>query len=437
MTNAQQTAQPVDARADAFTREETYAATRRPVSLAETLLPEAYTSEAFFALERDRVFASSWVAVGCSAQLREPGDVLVADVAGRSVFVVRKKDGTLRAFYNVCRHRGTRLLRAGECHVNRFIRCPYHSWAYDHDGTCVGTPLFEGSDIPPDQQATFGMEDVAAFDRADYGLLPVAVDAWGPLVFVSLEADPEPLADHLGDLPERTAGYRLDEWEIARTATYEIRANYKLIAENFMEYYHLPWVHPGLVKVSPMEAHHRWQGTGMYVGFCTSPIAPDTEEGGWQRGLEPISGLNEADATSARFIWLFPGVAVNILPNHLFIIHARPVAPGLTHETTYLLTRPEATGGDGSEQAVDDLARFWDEVNREDIDIVERVQAGLESTPFPGGRLCYRFEESIHRFQNMIVDRMVGKRRVPPGDDAETVPMFGPAADRANGAARR
>ena len=112
MTNAKQTAQSVDIRAEPFTREETYAATRRPVSLAETLLPEAYTSETFFALERNRVFGSSWVAVGCSAQLRDPGDVLVAEVAGRSVFVVRKQDGTLRAFYNVCRHRGTQLLAA-------------------------------------------------------------------------------------------------------------------------------------------------------------------------------------------------------------------------------------------------------------------------------------------------------------------------------------
>jgi choline monooxygenase len=424
MTQAKQTAQSLGARAEAFTREETYAATRRPVSLAQTLLPEAYTSDAFFAVERERVFASSWVVAGCSAQLREPGDVLVADVAGRSVFVVRKQDGTLRAFYNVCRHRGTRLLAPGESRVKRFIRCPYHSWAYDHDGACVGTPLFTGSDIPVDQQAAFDMQDVAAFDRADYGLLPVAVDAWGPLVFVNLDAEPEPLADHLGDLPERTAGYRLDEWEIARTGEYEIKANYKLVAENFTEYYHLPWVHPGLVKVSPMEAHHRWQGTGMYVGFCTSPIAPDTDEGGWQSGLGPIGGLNDGDATSARFIWLFPGVAVNILPNHLFIIHARPVAPGLTRETTYLLTHPESAGAEDREQAIDGIAAFWDSVNREDIEIVERVQSGLETTPFPGGRLCYRFEESVHRFQNMVIDRMVGKRRVPPGDDAEMVPMF-------------
>jgi choline monooxygenase len=412
----------------AFTREETYARTRRPVSLAQTLLPEAYTSEAFFALERERVFGASWVAVGCSDALREPGAALVAEVAGRSVFVVRKQDGALRAFYNVCRHRGTQLLAPGECRVNRFIRCPYHSWAYDHDGHCVGTPLFTGSDIPADQQAAFDMQEVAAFDRADYGLLPVAVEEWGPLVFVNLEAEPAPLASHLGDLPARTAGYRLDEWQIARTAQYEIKANYKLVGENFMEYYHLPWVHPGLVKVSPIEAHHRWQGAGMYVGFCTSPIAPDTEDGGWQSGLPPISGLSEVDATSARFVWLFPTVAVNILPNHLFVIHARPVAPGLTHETTYLLTHPEAAGVAGAERAVDGLAEFWDAVNREDIDIVERVQAGLDSTPFPGGRLCYRFEESLHRFQNMVIDHMVGKRRVPPGDEAESMPMFAAGA---------
>jgi choline monooxygenase len=416
----------------AFTEEETYAATRRPVSLAATLLPDAYTSEEFFVVERERVFGQGWVAVGCSAQLREPGDVLVAEVAGRSIFVVRKKDGTLRAFYNVCRHRGTQLLASGECRVKRFIRCPYHSWAYDYDGRCIGTPMFTGSDIPTDQQAAFDMQGVAAFDRADYGLLPVAVDAWGPLVFVNLDPDRTALSDDLGDLPVRTAGYRLDEWEIARTAEYEIAANYKLVAENFMEYYHLPWVHPGLVKVSPIDAHHRWQGTGMYVGFCTTPIAPDTDDGGWQSGLAPIGGLNDSDAASARFIWLFPNVAVNVLPNHLFIIHARPMAPGLTHETTYLLTHPESAG---TERAVDEIASFWDTVNREDIAIVERVQAGLDTTPFPGGRLCYRFEESLHRFQNMLIDRMVGKRRVPPGDEAETVPMFTPAAARANGGA--
>jgi choline monooxygenase len=419
-----------------FVREETYAPTRRPVELAQTLLPEAYSSEEFFAIEQERVFGSSWVAVGCSAQLREPGQVFVAEVAGRSIFVGRNRDGELRAFYNVCRHRGTRLLAPDECRVKRFIRCPYHSWAYDLDGKCIGTPLFTGSDIPPDQQAVFDMEGVKGFDRADYGLLPVAVDSWGPLVLVNLDGTAGPLTEQLGDLPERTSGYRLTEWDIARVGRYEIAANYKLVAENFMEYYHLPWVHPGLVQVSPVEAHHRWQGRGMYSGFCTSPIAPDTDGAGWQKGVPAISGLSEADAISARFAWLFPNVAINVLPNHLFLILARAVNPRLTVETTYLLTHPESGVENDSEQ-VDALATFWDEVNREDIDIVQRVQDGLDTTPFPGGRMCYRFEEPVHRFQNMVIDRMVGRWRVPAGDELEGTPMFGvhtgrPVADLRN-----
>jgi choline monooxygenase len=410
--------------ADWLVREETYAPTRRPVELAETLLPDAYSSQEFFAIERERIFRSSWVAVGCSAQVRKPGQVLVAEVGGRSVFVVRNGNGELRAFYNVCRHRGTRLLAPEERQVKRFVRCPYHSWAYDLNGKCVGTPLFTGSDIPPDQQPAFDMADAKGFDRADYGLLPVAADSWGPIVFVNLADGAGSLSEQLGDLPDRTSGYRLTEWEIARVNRYEVAANYKLVAENFMEYYHLPWVHPTLVKVSPLEAHHRWQGRGMYCGFSTTPIAGDTVDGGWQRGLAPVGGLDSSDAVSARFTWLFPNVALNILPNHLFVILAHALSPRLTVETTYLLTHPESSGDDDSEQGVDALAKFWDEVNREDIEIVERVQDGLDSTPFPGGRMCYRFEEPVHRFQNMVIDRMVGELRVPPGDEAEGMPMF-------------
>jgi phenylpropionate dioxygenase-like ring-hydroxylating dioxygenase large terminal subunit len=412
-----------------FAQESTYAATRRHLSVAETLLPEAYTSEEFFALERERVFGRTWVTIGCAEQVRDPGDVLVADVGGRSVFAIRTRAGELRAFYNVCRHRGTRLLESADDKVGRFIRCPYHSWAYDHDGACIGTPMFTGSEIPEDQRAAFDMADVREFDRRDYGLLPVAVETWGPLVFVNLSEDPAPLAEHLGDLPDRSAGYRLSEWSVARVGTYEIEANYKLVAENFMEYYHLPWVHPGLVKVSPIDAHYRWQGRGMYSGFCTTPIAPDTDDGGWSNGVAAIGGLDEDDAVSARFVWLFPNVAINILPNHLFIILAKPISPRLTYETTYLLTHPDAGSGDEVQRGIDQLASFWDGVNREDIGIVERVQQGLDSTPFPGGRLCYRFEESLYRFQNIVIDHMIGSPRVPDGDGTKTVSMFsGPRA---------
>jgi choline monooxygenase len=408
---------------EAFSEPGTYAATRLPVDLASTLIPDAYTSEAFYELEQQRVFGSSWVGVAMTSELRDPGDFVVVEVAGRSLIVCRNRDGELRAFDNVCRHRGAQICAASG-HVARFFQCPYHAWAYDLDGALLGTPLFTpDSQVPLDQRAAFDMSEIKAFDKTDYGLYPVRVARFGPVVLVCLDPEARALDELLGDLGRRLEGYRMDEWEVSRTATYEIEANWKLIAENFMEYYHLPWVHPGLVKVSPINAHYRWQGPGTYIGFCTSPIESNADEGGWQ-GLPAISGLDETDAVSARFVVLFPNIALSVLPNHVFVMLMHPTRAGHTSETTYLLTNPDSPGEAQREAAIDDLVTFWDSVNREDVEIVEVVQRGLANTSYTGGRMCYRFEESVHRFQNLVIDRMLGIERIPEGDAVEQAPMF-------------
>ena len=200
-----------------YTREETYRHTRVPVNLAVTLIPDAYTSREFFEIEREKVFATSWVVVGFTSQVQKTGQVIVAEVAGRSIIVTRDKQGELRAFHNVCRHRAAKLLDDGTRVVrNNRIRCPYHSWTYDLQGKCLGTPLFEGSDIPEGARAAFDMSEVREFDKADYGLLPVRAESWGFLVFVNLDRDAAPLTEQLGDLPERFSDYCLDEWRAAR-----------------------------------------------------------------------------------------------------------------------------------------------------------------------------------------------------------------------------
>lgn len=393
---------------------ETYAATRRPVDWAATLIPEAYRSAEFYALEQPRVFSTSWVAAGLTAQVRAPGDVLVAEVAGQSVLITRNPAGALRAFYNVCRHRGAQLVDGpGRLRV---IRCPYHSWGYDLDGRCLGTPLFEGAPIPPEMRGLFDMVGVKEFDRADYGLLPVRVDAWGPLIFVNLTGDAMPLAAWLGDLPERFAAYRLEDWTLQRQQPYTFAANWKLVAENYMEYYHLPWVHPELIKVSRMEDHYRWQGPGLYTGMTTSPVSPNTETGGWL-ALPPFGALTPPDSVSGRFVWLFPNVSLSVLPNHVFIMLLTPDGPARTVEQTYLLSHPDSLAPAGAQAELDNLLAFWDRVNREDIAIVERVQRGLRNTAYTGGRMCYQFEEAVHRFQNLVIDRMLDLTdRVLPGD---------------------
>ena len=407
-----------------FTSEETYRHTRAPVDLAVTLIPDAYTTQEFYELEREKIFASSWIAVGFASEVREPGDVIVAEVAGRSIIITRDKQGELRAFHNVCRHRAAKLLDDDTRAVrNNRIRCPYHSWTYDLEGTCLGTPLFEGSGIPEEARAAFDMSEIRGFDKADYGLLTVRAESWGFLVFVNLDPEAGPLTEQLGDLPGRFSDYQLDKWDVIQEKSYEVAGNYKLVGENFLEYYHLPWVHPELVQVSRMEDHYRWQGPGLYSGFCTTPISQNDEVGGWQ-GLPPVSTLTGDDAESARFALLFPNVAISVIPNHAFVIIANPEGPDRTVERTAILSHPESLETLDVDAEIDQLSRFWDLVNVQDIEIVERVQEGISNPAYRGGRMCYQFEDTLHRYQNIVIDKMVGIDRVPPGDDEEMVRMF-------------
>ncbi len=399
--------------------ERTYAATRLPVEAATTLIPAAYHDPAFYAAEQQNVWARGWVAVAVHHEVAAPGHAVVRAVAGRSVVIVADARGELRAFLNVCRHRGTQLV-ADDGPVGARIRCPYHAWAYDLDGTLVGTPLFEGSGIPEDMRDMFDMSAVKEFDRADYGLFPVRVAAWGGVVFVALSEDVPDLAAWLGDLPDRLGGYGLEAWEVQASRTYGIGADWKLVAENFMEYYHLPWVHPELVKVSRMADHHRYQGPGMYTGMTTSPVSRD-ENPVWL-DLPPHAGVTGADLVSGRFMLVFPNAALAVLPNHAFVMLLEPDGPGRTVERTYLLAHPDTMADEDSEPALRRLHDFWDDVNREDIEIVERVQAGVTTPEYRGGRMCYRFEEPLHRFQNMVIDRLVGIDRIPPGDEVDAVP---------------
>ena len=321
-----------------YLKPETYQYTRQPVNLAMTLVADAYRSSEFFELEQQQVLGTSWVVVGLVSQVEKPGQVLVTQVAGQSIIVTRDSEMKLQAYYNVCRHRGAELVQEN-CTVRRF-RCPYHSWGYDLQGNCIGTPLFDGSDIPSDQQGIFDMGDVKEFNRADYGLFPVRVASWGFLIFVNLDPDAVTLENWLGDLPQRFANYDLESWHVVREKEYLIHANWKLINENFMEYYHLPWVHPELIKVSRMENHYRYQGIGMYTGMTTTPISDNADEGGW-KGIPPYTRLDDSENNSGRFICLFPNISISILPNHIFIMLLKPMAHNYTIESTYLLTHSE------------------------------------------------------------------------------------------------
>ena len=273
---------------------------------------EALGSDEFFCVEQERVWSRSWVAAGYGCQIPDVGDVLTADVADQPLILVRNRDGGVRAFHNVCRHRGSRLIKEN--------------------------------------------------------------------------------------------------------------GNWKLIAENFMEYYHLPCGHPELCNISGFDNHWRYQGPGMYTGMCTSPLSDNPNT--LVIDLPTFSGLSHTASKSAYFVHLFPNISLWIFPHHLLTLLFRPSGPGLTIEHVDMLVHPDALARPGIHESLDRIMNFWCFVNDKDVTLVEGVQAGLRSRAYSGGRLCYRFEEPVHRFQNMLIDLMTGESRNPPGDEREEAPIL-------------
>ena len=387
-----------------------WAGTRAPLTSATGLNPAAYTSNAFFADEQSQVFERAWVCIGLAVDA-QPGTVLVRDVGSRSILVVRDDAGELHGHLNSCRHRGTELYEC-DAEVSSTLRCPYHRWGYNLDGTLKSTPRFD--EVPRE-----------GFDRGEFSLVPVRVDAWGPLLFACLDTETVPLDVWLGDLPERMAGYGLDSWTLRERQEVEIDANWKLISENYQEYYHLAWVHPELAKVSRVEDHYRYQGPGMYCGQTTTPVSGD-ERDDWL-ALAAADGLDDSDLVSGRFVAIYPNVLLSVLPNHVFVMQLDPVSAGRTRETCSWLLPP--SNHNAPDAAFEPTKTFWLDVNAEDIDIVQRGQRGLTRGAIPPGPLAPRFEEPLHRFHNMLADAMtvadMSEVTIPSGDGNSEADRWG------------
>jgi Rieske 2Fe-2S family protein len=352
-----------------------------PFGHSRTLPAEAYTSPELFEWERRHFLEGSWVCVGRMDDVRDPGAQRGVQAGAEGVLLVRGADGVLRAFSNVCRHRGHQLLESGECTVNKAIVCPYHAWTYGLDGGLRGAPSFR---------------DAGSIDTSEFPLVGLLVAEWLGWVFVNATGTAPPFAEHVGNLAEEVLGpYEPGRLVVAATHEYEVEANWKLIAENYHECYHCSNIHPALCKVTPVESGLDYVPTGVWAGGNMElfDFAQTMSFDGASGGV-PLRGLDEAKRREVQYCHLFPNLLISAHPDYVMTHRLTQLAPGRTAIECQWLFPPEALELEGfsPSYAVD----FWDVTNREDWGACESVQRGATYRGFRPGPLSAR-ESTVYQ----------------------------------------
>jgi Rieske 2Fe-2S family protein len=345
-----------------------------PLAGLEPTLPSSwYYSQEVYALERERVFCREWLCVAREEELPAAGDHLVLDIVGESIILVRNRQGALRAFYNVCRHRGARLCRTDEgpapgmavyggIIAGRSILCPYHQWAYDLDGNLVAAPH---------------MGSTPGFEKSAVSLYPVGVETWGGFVFLNLTpAEARPFSMQLGEIPQRISRYPLADLRIGHSITYSVAANWKAICENYNECYHCGGVHPELCSVVPAFREAGGAGLDWLRGIPHRNGAYTFTHSG-TTSRRPFPTLNQDERERHKGEVLYPNLFVSLACDHAAIFILRPRGAELTDIVCHFLFEPCEIQKPGFDPA--DAVEFWDITNRQDWAICESVQRGMHS----------------------------------------------------------
>jgi phenylpropionate dioxygenase-like ring-hydroxylating dioxygenase large terminal subunit len=359
-------------------------------------LPAAWYSDATVAaLERERIFERSWQYACPAVDVATPGSFAATQAGHVPVVVTRNRDDELRAFVNVCRHRGHIVAKGAGCRET--LQCPYHAWTYELDGSLRRAPRSERE---------------VGFDPASFSLLPVAVDTWGPFVFVNPDVGAAPLAETLGELPAIVArsGLELDALRFHSHHEWPIEANWKLTLENYLECYHCPVAHPGFSKVIDVDPDEYALSVSPTFSSQIGPIRASALAG---RGTVPYVPTGDVKQSQYHFVW--PNTTINIAPGPQNIAIERwvPDGVGRTIEVTDYWF-----GADVADDVVQEVLAFDEQVGIEDVDLVLSVQAGLGSGMVPQGRLMRESEQLIADFQRKLCSVVCADAGSPSGDPA-------------------
>jgi glycine betaine catabolism A len=356
-----------------------------------TLPRHFYTDPEFYRRELERFYFTRWICVGRADQIPNAGDYFTRSLADESVIVTRDEHGEIRALFNVCRHRGTRLCERSEGHLPLRIQCPYHSWTYDLQGHLLAAPH-----MPQD------------FSREEYPLHRAGCEVWDGHIFLFLgSALPAPVAlpalrDQLADLPDRFAAYRMQDLRLGRRIGYDVKANWKLIVLNYNECLHCPNLHPTLNKLHHYLDAENVAPTATYCGGAMGfrpGVETMTMDG--RRRRECLPGLNEAQRQRVEYYSIYPNLLLTLHPDYMMTHTLWPRACDRTEIVCeWHFHRDEIAKRDFH---ADDAIEFWDQTNREDWWISEQSQAGINSRVYQPGpystreELLWSFDEIVRR----------------------------------------
>ncbi len=339
----------------------------------------AYTSGDFFTLEQERLFPANWVLAGFAHEIARPGDVRPVTVGGVPVLLVRDRDGDIKAFHNVCQHRGATLVDK-PCSGQRLMVCPYHHWSYDLTGRLRATPHFGGYD----------QQKVAGFDKEAYGLRPVRLAHWHDWIFVNLDGDAAPFAEHSAPLAQLIADFDMTTLKpLGMIDLGVVNANWKFLMENFIEPYHVPFVHPETAEGQPLAGHYP-----VINGGCLGAAVD----------VEVDAARTDRLNVSSRYLTLFPNFVLGVYAPDQMGVHLNvPVGPNQTLQRRAIYAVGEAAGH--SEKDIEALRALWWDVHKEDHGIVERLQQGRASPVMDGGGVLSPYwETSERRFQELVIE---------------------------------
>lgn len=355
------------------------------IECAWTIASRFYTDPAILEIEKQKIFLRTWQLVGTLSQpcgegngaprtIADPETFFTAEVAGEPVVIVRDKAGALRAFSNVCRHRAGPIAQGSGC--RSALRCGYHGWTYALDGKLIGTPDVDG---------------VEFFDRSTMGMVPLRLETWEQLLFVNFDPQAPPLAEFLGEIPRQARGFRFEGLELAERRDYIVGCNWKVYVDNYLEGYHIPIAHPGLMREIDYSRYRT--DTYRYHSQQFAPIRGASGDG--ERCYAPGEGLNEA-----FYFWVFPNLMLNIYPDNLSINLIVP----LGHDKTLTIFEWYAHNVKDPKVAarVRKAVEFSDQVQQEDIGLCESVQRGLRSVTYERGRYSVKRENGVHHFHKLL-----------------------------------